>query len=720
MDNKKIQYYLPPGCCDDAQSLLEQEDLTEQDVLDFVSDGKLPEREDAGKEMRQALIDAYHERRREIRDLAWKFWQGQAFVDEDGRLVPVGENHNNEAGILQEAGGGQLPPLPNPVNNNNNGNNMAPPFLLAPANLMNGGGNNNNNGAINNNNNNNNDNNNNLGRNVDNRNNDNNDNFNMNAPVVNNNIPFPLDLEEEERRWTEEEEREAALAIARAVERYRQQAVPEEEFVLLRVPPMERPERASLTFRRICFAVLAVAVAFICIMLQTIPLFPRDKRPDPLFDKLLYELLHVRHFTDHARDCPDLNRSPLSKTLYPSWWTETQLFKPIEWLLSSYYYTSISSENQPELDVDCSDGVVHVPTKTVLVDSFFEASTKGQAAFWEPYLLGVNVSWFMPCNPPINASTMCQSPTRQQQEMTTTTNKDQSTDDDACPISEDPQHMEDHKCFRGIHDNLITDQDIGETLRMGAELIQVGWDHFDIHYDARYLRHLEGRLPALLETIRSLLRDTYRVGSNHTKLKPVAFRVSASGPLDGGNLPLRGSLSQTSSYLLRVLNRQRYVRWIEKHKRHNELARYSLPWPSTRREPFRDPCVLIADMEADPRFAIHTSVFLSTGAGHDFRGGVSLFVDDHPSNSNPRRKIQRGVTIDGSRGRLVVSTGGLENRRCRLPTREGIRAALQIWWSCEENNENNTDAMLGDEPLEKISDIVPSRSRLWPVFHDQK
>jgi hypothetical protein len=94
----------------------------------------------------------------------------------------------------------------------------------------------------------------------------------------------------------------------------------------------------------------------------------------------------------------------------------------------------------------------------------------------------------------------------------------------------------------------------------------------------------------------------------------------------------------------------------------------------------------MADTEADPRFAIHTSIFLSEGAGKDFAGGVSLYVDDHRSNSNPRQKIQRGVSIDGHRGRIVVSTGGLENRRCRLPTRAGIRAVLQIWWDFKTTN----------------------------------
>jgi hypothetical protein len=88
----------------------------------------------------------------------------------------------------------------------------------------------------------------------------------------------------------------------------------------------------------------------------------------------------------------------------------------------------------------------------------------------------------------------------------------------------------------------------------------------------------------------------------------------------------------------------------------------------------------MADTEVDPRFAIHTSVFLSDGAGAGYRGGVTLYVDNHRDNSNPKHKVQRGVTIDGSQGRVVVSTGGMENRRCRLPTRAGLRTTLQIWW----------------------------------------
>lgn len=91
----------------------------------------------------------------------------------------------------------------------------------------------------------------------------------------------------------------------------------------------------------------------------------------------------------------------------------------------------------------------------------------------------------------------------------------------------------------------------------------------------------------------------------------------------------------------------------------------------------------MSDMEADLRFAIHTSVFLEDGAafpGTGYRGGAMLYVDDHHSNANPKRKIHRGMTVDGSKGRVVVSTGGIENRRCYLPIRAGLRAVLQIWW----------------------------------------
>lgn len=122
-----------------------------------------------------------------------------------------------------------------------------------------------------------------------------------------------------------------------------------------------------------------------------------------------------------------------------------------------------------------------------------------------------------------------------------------------------------------------------------------------------------------------------------------------------------------------------YFDLVEKNKRVNEMAYYSLPWPF-HKKPNRDTCLLISDKEVDPLFSLHTSIFLGTGAGKDYRGGSTLFMDDHVSNYNHYDRVRRGVSIDGSRGRVVVSTSGLENRRCRLPVRAGLRTELQIWW----------------------------------------
>ena len=127
------------------------------------------------------------------------------------------------------------------------------------------------------------------------------------------------------------------------------------------------------------------------------------------------------------------------------------------------------------------------------------------------------------------------------------------------------------------------------------------------------------------------------------------------------------------------------MNWLENTNLQNDMAAYSLPPPfATQGE--RDACYLMSDLDVDPNFAVHTSVFLSDSAGSQYAGGAALYVDDHRSNAMPRNKIQRGVSIDGSRGRIIVSTGGAENLRCRLPTRAGIRAVLQMWWNCEDKS----------------------------------
>jgi hypothetical protein len=170
---------------------------------------------------------------------------------------------------------------------------------------------------------------------------------------------------------------------------------------------------------------------------------------------------------------------------------------------------------------------------------------------------------------------------------------------------------------------------------------------------------------------------------------PVAFRVNAAAPMDADSVPIYG-IHAASHPLVRLLNRTNYLLWMEDALRRNQhVAKYyytSLPWPfrmplsSTK----RDTCNLMADTQADERFQVLTSIFLSNGAGSDYRGGTELIVDpdDDFVTGRNQKKIRRGLTIDGARGRLLVSSGGLENRRCRLPIHAGIRATLQIWWGC--------------------------------------
>jgi len=403
-------------------------------------------------------------------------------------------------------------------------------------------------------------------------------------------------------------------------------------------------------------------------MLQTLPLFPREKDLGTAFDKVLYELMEVRHFEHHVVECPGLHRDPPDKV--GSWTDRLPIWK----LLTS-------SKSGWSQNIDCSQGVLNIPSKTVLVESYFESSIHKDGVLWEPHVLGVNVSWFLPCAFPDNNSTASALFADSSSTLLETGEESHLLPEtNSCDAQEEQLQSQQGQCFRGIHDNMINDQEVGDTLRLGSQLIQEGYDHFDIHYDKTLL--LKERLPTMIETIRRLLEETY--GMKALNIQPVAFRVSAVGPLDGSGIPFQ---EEQSNYLLRILNRHNYAQWIKKHQRNNELARYSLAW-SMRRKPFRDPCYLMSDLEADPRFAILTSVFLSNGAGRHFKGGVSLFVDDDPSNANPRRKLQKGVTVDGSRGRLVVSTGGYENRRCRLPTRYGLRAALQIWWNYDTGHNN--------------------------------
>ena len=64
----------------------------------------------------------------------------------------------------------------------------------------------------------------------------------------------------------------------------------------------------SLTFRRICFAVFAVVTAFVCIMLQTLPLLESARTIDPVLDPVLKEIVVLRDMADHLLSCGNLRR----------------------------------------------------------------------------------------------------------------------------------------------------------------------------------------------------------------------------------------------------------------------------------------------------------------------------------------------------------------------------------------------------------------------------
>lgn len=502
----------------------------------------------------------------------------------------------------------------------------------------------------------------------------------------------------------------------------------------------------NFTFRRICCAVMAVVLAFVVIMLHTIPtemdeygdanydydtasgaavvesesaedgtshtdgennMFGFQKsskqqdsqqqqqrrRRRPPLDPLMHKVLQVRHAQDHILECHDL----LHRSNTRSWQDHPLLqLAARAWKLVPWRRWTVSDgaddTTMTQKTVDCSDGVLHLPHPS----SSAMLSKEGRSIY--SFSFNLDHTWFLKCHPvpnedenekinessakaPVSSPLSCLSFDQEK-------NKDESKCLSTFP-STHAWPSETQKCFRGVHDGFLSKREIASAMLMGAQLISMGADHFDIHYDVAFL---EDKVPSIVFKLQKFLIQRYKLRST---IHPVAFRVDAAGPMDGTGVPMFEIYDQANQHpLVRILNRTNYLHWMDQSSRRNELAQYSLPWP-LRIRPVRDTCNLMADLEADPRFAVHTSIFLSDGANHDFRGGAALYVDydDDQYLPDPRRylfsrrssrgkKIQRGLSVDGAKGRLIVSTGGLENRRCRMPTRAGVRAVLQIWWSC--------------------------------------
>jgi len=316
----------------------------------------------------------------------------------------------------------------------------------------------------------------------------------------------PADHEEEERRWLEREDQEAAEAIARAVRRYRQAGVPEDDFVLIRIAPREQ-NAVNLTCRRICFAVLAVTTAFVVIMLQTMPLIRPLKQTNLEFDNILYDLLQVRDFKTHAKYCSKLHRHESNTS---------RMERMLSWI------------RRNGTEIDCADGVLHIPSKHLL----FESSnamflTQQDFAVLGPYVAGVNVSWVYPCSVPeeVEALSGC------------------------FPLSHASTcaAAETNACFRGVHDGMVSSKEVDRTLRLAAHLIEEGGDHIEIHRDVSLLSEW---IPSVMSTLDDLLHSQYHLEG---QWDPIAFRISVALPMDGTGVRLYGYMAD--SLLERTFNR---------------------------------------------------------------------------------------------------------------------------------------------------------------------
>jgi hypothetical protein len=614
---------------------------------------------------RVLLRQAFHRRKHEIRLLTAEYKEtrngGTARIDEDGRLV-----RDTEPPQPPRA---NLLPVDNVANNNNDNNND------------------------------------------DNNNNDNGDDQRNNPQLLrgprndginfNNNIDNLIHQGQLEEQHLEQQRREAEATISLAVQDLRNIRVPGEDFEVILLDPQGRPARnesrnnnnnnrnhnqflMNLTLRRIAITMFIAIAAFTCALLQILPLSSMKEQlsVNTDFDVLLYELLNVRGWKDHVNECSGgLADRSIEKL---GWFQKMMMHK--------------------KTMIDCSKGVLHIPSKRVLLEDYSaRSSSEQEKTMLQEYSLGVNISWFMPCSDrrPSHLE-------QQNQQLIGCMQQTNKTDliDEQGECAANRQIIYD-QCFRGIHDNIIQDKEIMMALMMGDALINDGGDHFDVQFDVSLLHRWT---PSIVQKVRNLLDVTYLAHLHNntipledekesqnesssrskinTSVQPVAFRILTTGPMDGRDVKLRSDgqerpLHRTPSS---ALNETTYIDWITRSRMHNERAHYQSYfrlWPF-RSSTKRDTCDLKFDLQGDSRFCIRTSISLANGAGEDYRGGTNLFVDNHLSNyANPSRRIARGVSIDGSKGRIVVNTGGSENLQCRFPTRSGLRAELQIWWNCE-------------------------------------
>jgi hypothetical protein len=497
---------------------------------------------------------------------------------------------------------------------------------------------------------------------------------NNDAPI----LPIFLDDEDDNhRQFVTQQELQAARTIERILQtRYKHTSRHNLQLIHIQMRRQAQPTR-GFTFRRICCAVMTVVTAFVLLMIRSMPseyyfyypydgyelesrvsnryttIKPKNRKglwkwfsmmpfeEDPSMtrvDTVLSKIANIRLPTDHIQECGSLqNRNDHISDRFSLFQTRK----------------------------NCSDGVLHIPSLPLSV--IHESD---------------NLHWLHSCRDVFGNATLCLAKSKEY-----------------CP------RQQSSSCFRGIHDGRISNFQVNSIITFGRSLIrdnQFANDHFDVHFATDSVPR------DVIESLQALLTDTYRMPSN---IRPVAFRIYATAP-KSGNVAFSSRAGTSSTHpLLRLISTKHYTQWMSNQREGRSSDRSSwmrffsfLPWwwsasgPPTKyshqSHSTGDTCRFVKDIQVDQRFQVLTQVFLSD---NDL-GGAVLFGDDvnniddsgDATGSNwiswlskwsRRNKIIKcGLSVEGRLGRVVVSSG--DNRRCRLPTRQGIRAVLQVWWSC--------------------------------------
>lgn len=266
---------------------------------------------------------------------------------------------------------------------------------------------------------------------------------------------------------------QATVITAQALARYRAQGVPEDDLELILIPHTAGGNFISRGAWIGGFVFLCVWIVF----LQMHAMVGSTKLVDVTFDDLMNELLEVRRFSSHVLQCHK-DKSDMEDDTIP---------------------TSPFS-----IEGDCDNGVLHIPALHVVRSTQLYQKINR----FMQYRQGMNLTWRMPC----------QTPNRALSPHEECSAADESSG--VCTIMEEA-----NMCFRGVHDNIIPNEETQATLKFAEELIKDGNDHFDVYQANK----LEEKLPGVVDKLRTLLADVYSL----SQVEPFAFRILSSGPMDG-------------------------------------------------------------------------------------------------------------------------------------------------------------------------------------------